>query len=394
MGRAQVAGGGDAAFAARERLLRRRRLLTQAAFVLLLALGLLWLGLNVKANLELRQIRAGFGFLSAPAGFNIGESPIEFGSADSYLMAFAVGVLNTLRVSLAAIVLTTAAGVTIGLARLSHHPLLRGFAGLWVQLSRNIPLLILLLALYLACTEALPESTEAWQLDGVVLLSKQGLQLAAPLLLAQALLGGLLLGGVAAAIGLRLLSRPGRATPSLLARAGVVLGGVAAGLLLGWIAAGLAGGWSHPVVDGLSVVGGAALSPEFLALWLGLSFFTSGTIAEIVRAGAEAVPLGQWEAAEALGLTRRQSIAIIIFPQALRLAIPPLASQYMNLVKNSSLAVAIGYPDIVSIANTAINQNGQALECIAVIMAVYLSINLLLSLLMNYFNARVTRAPR
>jgi general L-amino acid transport system permease protein len=157
---------------------------------------------------------------------------------------------------------------------------------------------------------------------------------------------------------------------------------------------GVSGGWSQPSVNGFLLEGGAALTPEFLALWLGLSLFTGAAIAELVRAGALAVPAGQWNAALALGLTRGQAMATVIFPQALRLAIPPLASQYMNLIKNSSLAVVIGYPDLVSIGNTSINQNGQALEVIVIIMAVYLSLNLVVAVVMNAINARVTRGPR
>ncbi|HKX43701.1 MAG TPA: ABC transporter permease subunit, partial [Burkholderiaceae bacterium] len=171
-----------------------------------------------------------------------------------------------------------------------------------------------------------------------------------------------------------------------------VAGSVAA--LAAWLLVGAASGWSRPALDGFLITGGASLTPEFLALWLGLSLFTSASIAEIVRAGVQAVPIGQWHAALALGLERGQAMSGVIFPQALRLIVPPLASQYMNLVKNSSLAVVIGYPDLVSIANTAINQNGQALEVIVIIMAVYLSLNLVVSVIMNTINARVTRAPR
>ena len=161
-----------------------------------------------------------------------------------------------------------------------------------------------------------------------------------------------------------------------------------------WVLCGVIGGWSRPELNGFLISGGASLTPEFLALWLGLSLFTSAAIAELVRAGALAVPVGQWQAAQGLGLTRRQALAGVIFPQALRLAIPPLASQYMNLIKNSSLAVVIGYPDLVSIANTSINQNGQALEVVVIIMAVYLSLNLVVAVAMAIVNARVTRAPR
>ena len=385
---------GDAAFLARERVRRRNSWLVQGAFVLVLVLFLGWLAFNVAGNLKARQIRAGFDFLFAPAGFNIGESVMPFEAVDSYLAAFAAGVLNTLRVALAAVLLATVWGVTIGLARLSHHPMVRGFAGLWVQLSRNIPLLIQLLALYLVFTEMFPDSTEPWRLGSWALFSKQGLQIAAPVHTGLAVLGGLGLGVAAGWIAVGLPARRGRQPRSLMAGCIVAVGCLALGLALAWVGSGVVGGWSHPEVDGLSITGGAALSPEFIALWIGLSFFTSGAIAEIVRAGAQAVPVGQWNAGLALGMTRAQLIGTVVFPQALRLAIPPLSSQYMNLIKNSSLAVLIGYPDLVSIANTAINQNGQALECIVIIMAVYLAINLLVSLVMNALNARVTRAPR
>ena len=194
---------------------------------------------------------------------------------------------------------------------------------------------------------------------------------------------------IGSALGLRLARRWLNVGAGLVA---LVSGTVAAGVT--WLLAGVAMGWSRPLLDGFLISGGAALTPEFLALWLGLALFTSASIAELVRAGVQAVPAGQWHAALALGMTRGQAMAGAIFPQALRLAIPPLASQYMNLVKNSSLAVVIGYPDLVSIANTSINQNGQALEVIVIIMAVYLSLNLVVAVIMNAVNARVTRAPR
>ncbi len=382
---------GDAAYRRRTRARRLRSALVQLAFMLALLVLLAWLAVNVAGNLQLRQIRAGFQFLLAPAGFNIGESLLPFSPADNYVRAFGVGLLNTLRVAVAAIIGATFLGVVVGLARLSQHPLVRSAAGLWVQLSRNIPLLILLLALYLVLTELFPDVTEPWQIGQVLWFSKQGLQVSAPQQLPAALGGGLLLVVLALLVQRGLRQRRASA-PSLLHTSVALLLSLLAGLVLAWLGGGWLGGWSHPELDGLAISGGAALSPEFMALLVGLSFFTSGSIAEIVRAGAQAVPQGQWRAGQALGLTRGQTISAIVFPQALRLALPPLASQYMNLIKNSSLAVVIGYPDVVSVANTTINQNGQALECIILIMAVYLAINLLVAFWMNFFNARVTRA--
>ncbi len=380
---------GDAAWRARQRSRRWREWLLQAAVALVVLALLAGLAQNIAANLEARQIKSGFGFLHDPAGFNIGELLFDYDARDSYLRAFAVGMANTLRVSLAGIVLASLLGVAVGLMRLSRHALVSWLGSAWVELFRNTPLLIQLLAIYLLATELLPDSSSAIAIEGVALLSKQGLQNAVPEAGARALLVALAGGVLVGALALRAARR------WLPVGAGLV--GTGAGLvgaLLAWLVFGAVTGWSRPVLDGFLISGGASLTPEFLALWLGLSLFTSASIAELVRAGALAVPIGQSNAALALGLTRRQAMAGVIFPQALRLAIPPLASQYMNLIKNSSLAVVIGYPDLVSIANTSINQNGQALEVIVIIMAVYLSLNLVVALVMSAVNARVTRAPR
>jgi general L-amino acid transport system permease protein len=380
---------GDEAWRAGQRARRRREWLLQGALLLVVLAVIAGLAQNVAANLEARQIKSGFGFLRDPAGFNIGELLFDYSARDSYLRAFAVGMANTLRVAIAGIVLASVLGVIVGLMRLSQHGLVARLGSAWVEIFRNTPLLIQLLTIYLVTTELLPDSSAAISIEGVALLSKQGLQIAVPAAAMLALLAAAAAGPLAGAAAF-VAARRWR-----MAGAGPI--GWATGLasaLLAWLAFGATRGWSRPEVDGFLITGGASLTPEFLALWLGLSLFTSASIAELVRAGALAVPVGQWNAALALGLTRRQAIAGVIFPQALRLAIPPLASQYMNLIKNSSLAVVIGYPDLVSIGNTSINQNGQALEVIVIIMAVYLSLNLVVAVAMGAVNARVTRAPR
>jgi len=380
---------GDAAWRVRERARRLRALAVQGGFALVLVLLVVLLAQNVGANLAARQIKSGFGFLQDPAGFNIGEALFDYDARDSYLRAFGVGLANTVRVALAGIVLASVLGVVVGSMRLSTHPLLRGLGAAFVEVFRNTPLLIQLLAIYLAVTELLPEASDALTVPGVALLSKGGLQVAVPLEAHAALawdVGAGLAAGLVAWLALRRLLTAGAGL------AGVVVAFVAGGIA--WGAVGASGGWSQPVVNGFLLEGGAALTPEFLALWLGLSLFTGAAIAELVRAGALAVPAGQWNAALALGLSRGQAMVAVIFPQALRLAIPPLASQYMNLIKNSSLAILIGYPDLVSVANTSINQNGQALEAILIIMLVYLSLNIVVAGLMAMVNARVTRAPR
>ena len=380
---------GDAAWRARRRAERARAWLVQGGLALLLVAVAIGLAHNVAANLEARQIKSGFGFLRDPAGFNIGELLFEYTASDSYLRAFAVGMANTLRVALAGIVLASVLGVAVGLMRLSHHPLVLRIGAAYVEVFRNTPLVIQLLAIYLLVTELLPESSAAWSAGDLALLSKEGLQVAVPEDGGLAVASALVAFAIAAALGWHAARRWLDVGAGLVA---LVSGFVAAALA--WLVVGFVVGWSKPVLDGFLISGGASLTPEFLALWLGLALFTSASIAELVRAGAEAVPAGQWQAALALGMTRGRAIAGVVFPQALRLAIPPLASQYMNLIKNSSLAVVIGYPDLVSIGNTSINQNGQALEVIVIIMAVYLSLNLVVAVVMGAVNRRVTRAPR
>jgi len=380
---------GDAAWRARERARHLRQWLVQGSLALVIVLVVVGLAQNVVANLEARQIKSGFGFLGDRAGFEIGELLFDYSASDNYLRAFAVGMANTLRVSLFGIVFASVLGVLVGLMRLSHHALVAWVGSAYVEVFRNTPLVIQLLAIYLLVTELLPDSSNALAIEGVALLSKQGLQVIVPAHGLAALAIALVAGTIAAIVATRIVKR------WLQIGAGLI--GVACALVVAAIAWGLVGaigGWSRPEVDGFLISGGASLTPEFLALWLGLSLFTSAFIAELVRAGVLAVPIGQSHAALALGLTRRQAMASVLFPQALRLAIPPLASQYMNLIKNSSLAVVIGYPDLVSIGNTSINQNGQALEVIVIIMAVYLSLNLVVAVIMGAVNRRVTRAPR
>jgi general L-amino acid transport system permease protein len=380
---------GDAAWRAARRARRARDWLVQGAIAIALVALAALVGRNVGANLDARGIRSGFAFLADPAGFNVGELLIDYTARDSYLRAFAAGMANTLRVSLAGIVLATLLGVLVGLLRLARHPLVRSVCAAWVEVFRNVPLVIQLLAIYLLVTELLPDSSAALAIPGAALLSKEGLQIAVPEDARLALAAAAGAFGLAAALAFVAARRWLDAGAGLVAAiTGVIAAAVA------WLAVGAASGWSKPALDGFLISGGASLTPEFLALWLGLSLFTSASIAELVRAGALAVPIGQWHAAHALGMSGRQVIAGVVFPQALRLAIPPLASQYMNLIKNSSLAVVIGYPDLVSIGNTSINQNGQALEVIVIVMAVYLSLNLVVALLMGVVNARVTRAPR
>jgi len=290
------------------------------------------------ANLAARNVATGFGFLDDEAGFAIGEALIAYSPADSFARALAVGVLNTLRVALAGVVLATLLGGVVGLCRLARNGLVAAVARSYVELMRNIPLLLHLLFWYAVYTEAFPRPRQAWQPVANVFLSNRGIHLPVPAF-----------------------------------EAGQ-----------GWY-------WDIPVLQGFNFVGGLTVSPEFAALLTGLVLYTAAFTAEIVRAGIQAVRPQQWQAGMALGLTRGQTLRCVVMPQALRVMVPPMTNQYLNLTKNSSLAVAIGYPDIVSIANTTIHQTGQAVEGVLIIMAAYLTVSLSISLLMNAYNHRLMR---
>src|SRR5436190_95955 len=291
---------------------KAKRIAYQAAALAAL-LGVAWyLVSNTLANLEARRIASGFAFLWREAGFEIGEAPFQrYSAADTYLKALVVGLANTFKVSLAGIVLATVLGGAIGLFLVSANRLLKAVSRAYVEFMRNVPLLVQLFFWYALVSDALPSPREALQPLPGVFLSNRGI----------------------------FFPLPG----------------------------------STPALEGFNFSGGGHLSPEFATLLLGLVIYTAAFIAEIVRAGVRSVPKGQVEAAQALGLSRAPALRYVILPQALRLIVPPLTSQYLNLAKNSSLAVAIGYPDFVAVANTAINQTGQAIEGIALIMAVYLT---------------------
>ena len=359
------------------------------AVALVIALGA-YLMHNTLQNMRLRGIQSGFDFIAQPAGFSIGESVVPFDSAESYGKAFLVGLSNTLRVAIIGVVLATLLGTLVGIGRLSHNFLLRTLCSAYVEVFRNVPLLLQLFIWYFVMTELLPPIETAMQPVAGVFFSKNGLQYPIPLWASGhwLTLAGLVAGGVGAWAW-------ARAARSHLYATGVTrpvfwpgLGIVVAGGLLGWLVGGAPGGLDIPEKTDLNVVGGGAVTPEFLTMLIGLTVYTASYIAEIVRGGIQAVPFGQHEAAAALGLSRRMEVRLVQMPQALRVIIPPLTSQYLNLTKNSSLAVAVGYPDLVSISNTSLNQTGRAIECIALVMACYLTLSLLTAAFMNAYNKR------
>ena len=374
---------------------RFRGLVWQVVVVGLVAGIIFWLWRNTVHNLDARRISTGFGFLSREAGMPIADALIPYRSSDTYLRALLVGVLNTLRVALIGIVLATILGTLIGIARLSKNWLLAKLAAVYVEALRDLPLLLQLLMWYVVL-QGLPPGRQALHPVGGVYLSNRGLILPTIAWIpAHALVLLAFLGGIAATWLYRRVAlarqmrdgQPRRVWP--VALLSMVAFPVCVSVALGAT-------WSidWPELRGFNFAGGTVLSPEYVALLLALTTYTAAFIAEIVRAGILSVSHGQWEAAQALGLRRGLALRQIVLPQALRVIIPPLTSQYLNLTKNSSLAVAIGYQDIVSIANTTLNQTGQAIEGIALIMAVFLVVSLSISFAMNWYNARIALVER
>jgi general L-amino acid transport system permease protein len=310
----------------------------QGVLIAAVAGGAFWLVHHAIEVLRARGVRSGFDFLLQPAGFEISEGWLEFSAGQPFWRAFLAGLINTVRAAIPAAVLAVVLGTLLGIGRLAPHLLVRGLCATYVQTVRNVPLLVQLLMLYFALTQLLPDSTEPIELANGFWLSKGGLSMPWP--------------------------------------------------------AGEEGAWwpSHfewPERGSFNISGGASLSPEYLAVVIALALYTAAFVAEIVRAGITSVPQGQKLAAQALGLSSTQQLRIVVLPQALRVIVPALTNQLLSLTKNSSLAVAVGYPELVSIANTSLNATGRAFECIAVIMAVYLALSLAISAAMNRYNARV-----
>jgi len=353
---------------------------------------------NAVQNLAKAHITSGFGFWNNTAGFDISQTLIAYSpSASTYGRAFWVGLLNTLLVAAVAIVLATILGFLVGLARLSRNWLVATLAGLYVEVIRNIPLLLQVLFWYNAVLKALPELKGSVPLPGGGILNNRGLFLPRPEFAPQfSLVLVALAVGVAAALALRTYAnrrhdRTGGEVRVLWPALGlIVVPPLAVFALTGFPLA-----FSVPHMGRFNVSGGVEILPEFAALLLALSVYTAGFIAEVVRAGVLSVSAGQIEAAHALGLRPGLTLRLIVLPQAMRVIIPPLTSQYLNLIKNSSLGVAIGYPDLVQVfAGTVLNITGQAVEVIAITMAVYLFVSLSVSLLMNLYTLPIALAER
>ena len=372
--------------------IRVLRVIAQIVFLVFIAAGIWWLFNNLQGNLKASGLRIGFRFLTNTAGFPISEG-LQYSPTDVNGYAFFVGIVNTIKVSVFGIVFATIIGVVIGISRLSSNWLVKKLAGIYVEIIRNIPLLVQLFFWYFAVMlTALPLVKNSIHLPGTIYLTRRGVYM--PWVIPTESFGiwaWYMVGGLILAIGIYLFrriqlkraERPG--FPIIWAAMVFILV-----LVAGWfITPGNPLSLSLPVLKKFNFEGGLSLSTSFTALLIGLSVYTAAFIAEIVRAGIIAISKGQTEAASAVGLSKMQILRLVILPQALRVIIPPLASQYLNLTKNSSLAILIGYYDLMNVGTTIFNQTGRAVEMILLIMGTYLTMSLLTSLAMNYYNKRM-----
>jgi general L-amino acid transport system permease protein len=366
------------------------RVAGQVAVMLAVAILIGFLFRNLTSAMAERGLSFEFGFLGQTAGFEVSESPVPYRATDSYGQAFIVGLLNTLFISLLGIVLATILGVAVGVARLSPNWLLSRVATGYVELIRNTPLLVQLFIIYFAVLSQLPTVGNSIVLPGSIFLNQRGLFVPGPQFTASAAPWLVLVAvGVAAAVATWVVAnrREANSRPSYHLRT-IGLIGFGVVVVVGWIVLPPIR-FDVPVLGRFNFTGGLALSSPFTALLVGLVIYTAAFIGEVVRGGIQAVRRGQLEAARALGLSEGQTLRLVIFPQALRVIVPPLTSQYLNLTKNSSLAIAVGYPDLFKIGVTMANQTGQPVSVIALVMGTYLAISLVTSLFMNVYNRRV-----
>jgi general L-amino acid transport system permease protein len=360
--------------------------------VVILAVGLLvaFIARNFVSAMDERGLGFGFSFLGRSAGFDISESPIPYASTDTYGKAFLVGLLNTLFVSFVGIILATILGIVVGVARLSPNWLVRRITSGYVEVIRNTPLLVQLFLIYFAVFLQLPAVSQTLALPGSIFVNQRGVFVPGPQLAPgfPAWLAFVAV-GIVILLGARTVAR--RRDDAGAPIHGLRLAGwlaLVALSVIGWIVT-TPMTFELPVRERFNFQGGLGLSPEFSALLVGLVLYTAAFIGEVVRGGIQAVRRGQIEAARALGLSEGDTLRLVVFPQALRIIVPPLTSQYLNLTKNSSLAIAIGYPDLFKVGQTMSNQTGQPVPVIMLVMGTYLAISLATSLLMNLYNRRV-----
>ncbi len=373
-----------------------RAVLYQVIAIGLIILAGWYLVSNTLYNLEQQNISTGYGFLDLEASFEISETMIEYSAQSDYATALIVGLLNTVKVSVLGIVLCTIIGTVFGVARLSSNWIVRKLATVYVETFRNIPVLLQLFFWYALIPSAFPHPRDALEPLPGVLFTSRGMYMPVPVAdNAYTLMG---IAAIIACVAIYFVKKwakkrqdaTGQPFPMFFAGVGIFVGLV----FLAYLAGGAPTELSMPELKGFNIRGGYNISPEFLAVLIGLTVYTSTYVAEVVRSGIQAVPSGQWEAADSLGIKRSVALRKVILPQSMRVAIPPLTNQFLNLTKNSSLAVAVGYPDLVSVSNTTMNQTGQAIEAISIFMSIYLGLSLLTSLFMNWFNKKMALVER
>jgi len=375
---------------------KKRAIIFQLLSIGFVGLIIYYLASNTVLNLQKQSIATGFGFLKKEAAFEIGESLIPYSAADTYIRALLVGALNTIKVSFVGIVVTILLGTIIGVARLSTNWLVAKLSAIYIEVMQDLPILLQLVFWYAVFYESLPPPSEALCPGAGIYLCKRGVAFTVPeahpahLYMVIAFLLGCVAAYFIRRWARKRQERTGQYFPVFRASLALIIGLP----LIVWLAAGSPMKMNAPKLTVFNFEGGLTVSPEFMALLLGLVLYTSAFVAEVVRAGIQSVGKGQREAAMSIGLRPTQVLNLVILPQALRVIVPPLTSQMLNLTKNSSLAVAIGYPDFVSVANTTINQTGQSIEGVALIMAVYLVFSLSTSAFMNWYNRRVALVER
>lgn len=355
------------------------------------------IGSNVATNLARSNTASGFGFLNGRSGFDIGDTLIEYSSNSTYGRAILVGFLNTMLVAVIGIITATILGFIVGIGRLSKNWLIARISTVYVEVFRNLPPLLVIFFWYSGVLRALPGVRDAIELPLDVFLSNRGLTFPKPIwadgsfyYILASLVVAIIASVIVAKIAKKKQMETGQRTPVLPINALLIIGLP----LATFFALGSPLSFDVPVAGRFNLSGGATILPEFFALYLALSFYTAAFIAEIIRSGIKGVPHGQTEASTALGISPRHTTRLVVVPQAMRIIIPPLTSQYLNLTKNSSLGVAIGYPELVSTGGTTMNQTGQAVEVVAIWMVVYLSISIATSIFMNWFNARMALVER
>ncbi|QID16423.1 amino acid ABC transporter permease [Nitrogeniibacter mangrovi] len=376
---------------------RFRALVFQVLALIAVAAFFIYIVHNTLLNMEQRGISTGFAFLDRPSGFAILQSLIPYSESSTYGRTFVVGLLNTILVSVLGIIFATLVGFLVGVMRLSRNWLISKLAMVYIELFRNIPLLLQIVFWYFAVAFNLPAPRQSLAFGDLVFLNNRGMYVPAPVVGEGFWMTGVAL--VVAIVAVVLLVRwarrrfetTGKTFHTVYAALAIVVGLP----LLVFFATGAPLHWDVPALKGFNFRGGLTVIPELFALTLALTIYTAAFIAETVRSGIQSVSHGQTEAASALGLSHARTLRLVVIPQAMRVIIPPLTSQYLNLTKNSSLAVAIGYPDLVAVfAGTTLNQTGQAVEIIAITMAVYLTLSLAISLLMNWYNAKMALRER